>query len=267
MTSFRGWDATVFAKKFPGSYDALFKCGEVFLPVCGFLQGRLQKLGCPDIRTKVLYSGIDTEKLSFRGPREFNDPIRILTVGRLTEKKGVADCLRAVHILRNENWAIQYQIAGAGPLRQSLQDLATDLGIGSSVKFLGAVDSDKVSELLGAADIFVASSTAGKHGDAEGIPNSIKEAMAIGVPVVSTNHGGIPELVRDNIDGYLVEENSPDKLAMAIKRVREDSAARERMIRSARQAVQERFDISSLNSTLESIYMRLVEEKSSCCTN
>ena len=135
-------------------------------------------------------------------------------MGRLVEKKGFADAIDAVARLRGEGRDVRLDILGDGPLRADLERRA-----GEGVRLLGAASSDAVLAALHAADIALAPSVTAADGDQDGPVNTLKEAMATGLPVVATRHGGIPELVEDGVSGLLVPERDPEALARAIARL------------------------------------------------
>jgi len=207
VTSIRGYDVTVFLKKHPGVYHELFREGDVFLPVCEFLKERLIQEGCEEKKIVVHYSGIDCSIFEYsQRQRVPGEPIKVLTIARLVEKKGVAFAIDAVSRLLRKGEKIEYTVVGDGILRENLQQLIEGMGIERQVKLLGWKTHEEVRMLLEESHVLVAPSLTSEGGDQEGIPNSIKEAMASGLPVISTFHSGIPELVTDGVSGLLVPE-------------------------------------------------------------
>jgi colanic acid/amylovoran biosynthesis glycosyltransferase len=149
---------------------------------------------------------------------------------------------------------VEYSIVGDGPLRKSLEQLIGALGMGASIKVLGWKRQDEVVEILKTAHIMLAPSVTAADGNQEGIPNALKEAMAMGLPVVSTRHAGIPELVDDGVSGYLVPERDVEALVATLRRL---IAQRERwpaMGRAGRDRIEDRYDASPLNDRLIEIY-------------
>ena len=237
----------------PRAYERLFHEGELFLPVSDFWRSRLIELGCPPDKIAVHHMGIALSK--FPVPRRHvargGDTVRLLTVARLVEKKGVEYAIRAVAALRGDiDRRIEYQILGDGPLRAELEQLVRELGVSDSVKLVGESDQAGVGAEMGRADIFVAPSVVAEDGDMEGVPVSIMEAMARGLPVVSTLHSGIPELVRDKVSGYLVPERDTPSLAHALARLVEDPRLRHRMGMAGRGIVERGYDLDALNDRL-----------------
>lgn len=151
--------------------------------------------------------GIDTKKFLF-SPRKlrFDGKIHLLTVARLVEKKGIQYSIQAVAKVVKKYPQIEYKIAGDGPLKSDMESLIDGLKVNGNVKLLGGKQQGEIIELMKDADIFLAPSVTSNDGDQEGIPVAIMEALAQGLPVISTYHSGIPELVQDGISGFLVPE-------------------------------------------------------------
>lgn len=260
VTSIRGFDVTVYLKKHPGIYGELFKKGNLFLPVCEFLKERLILEGCEEKKIVVLHSGIDCSKFEYiqreRGPGE---PIKVLTIARLIEKKGVAFAVEAVSRLLSKGETIDYSIVGDGALRDDLQQLIKRMGIERQVRLLGWKTHEEVKRLLEESHVLVAPSLTSESGDQEGIPNAIKEAMATGLPVVSTFHSGIPELVTDGVSGLLVPERDAASLAEALAYLMSHPEVCKRMGKAGRMQVEQEFDTNSLNKKLEELYLGLMQ--------
>jgi glycosyltransferase involved in cell wall biosynthesis len=144
------------------------------------------------------------------------DRLTLIYVGRLSGEKGVADLLEATRIIRNRlpDRAVRLRIVGDGPQSVELQLLASRLGLNDAVEFIGGLSfGPQLFELYAAADIFVLPSYT------EGLPGVLLEAMALGVPVVATRVGGIPQLIVEGQNGLLVDPQIPDRLADAICRI------------------------------------------------
>lgn len=168
---------------------------------------------------QVISMGCDTEKFNPRNRInnyfEQSEKKVILFVGRLAEKKGVRYLLEAARTID-----AKFVIAGDGPLRAELEELAK--GLGDKVVFLGAKSHAELMNIYASADIFVAPSITAKDGDKEGLPTTIIEAMASGLPVVGSDSGGIKEIIHDGENGFIVPEKASDEIAHAIKKILED---------------------------------------------
>jgi colanic acid/amylovoran biosynthesis glycosyltransferase len=254
-TVFHGYDMSRYLiTAGPNAYERLFEEGELFLPVSDFWRRRLIELGCPPEKIAVHHMGIDLSKFPVPERRALLDDgntVRLLSVARLVEKKGIEYAIRAVASLREvAGRRIEYGILGDGPLRGRLEKLVRELNAGDSVKLVGEADEAGVRAAMRGADIFVAPSVVAEDGDMEGVPVSIMEAMACGLPIVSTLHSGIPELVRDKVSGYLVPEHDTDALSRALTQLIYDPRLRRRMGNAGRAAVERGYDLDELNDRL-----------------
>ena len=261
--SIRGYDVTTYLEVHPGFYRSVFREADLFLPVCEFLKDRLIQEGCEEKKIVVHYDGIDCSKFEYlpRG-RASGEPIRVLTIARLVEKKGVAFAIEAVARLLSTGEQIDYTIAGDGVLREQLQQMIERLGIERQVRLVGAKTHEEVNELLAQSHVLIAPSLTAASGDQEGIPNVLKEAMASGLPVISTFHSGIPELVHHGVSGMLVPERDAVSLADALAYLIRHPEVCKAMGQAGRRQVEQKFDTNSLNKELEKLYQKMIREPS-----
>jgi colanic acid/amylovoran biosynthesis glycosyltransferase len=173
-------------------------------------------------RVQVVPNGIDLGRFRRRASEPTGTP-RILCVARLVEKKGQDTLLRAVAMLAREGRRVRCQLIGDGPLRESLEATAQWLGISDLVTFSGALPATDVLAAYESASLFVLPCQMDANGDQDGLPVSLVEAMAVGVPVISTYISGIPELIEDGRSGLLVEPFDARALADAMKRLLDDA--------------------------------------------
>jgi colanic acid/amylovoran biosynthesis glycosyltransferase len=157
----------------------------------------MEALGAPRGRIVVHPTGIDVRHFAFRAPTPPADgePLRLVSVARLREKKGVSYAIEAVGRLRATGVPVCYEIAGDGPLRASLEQQVAAAGLGDTVRLRGALPQAEVRALMERSHLLLAPSVVASDGDEEGVPSVIKEALAVGLPVVATRHSGIPEIV------------------------------------------------------------------------
>lgn len=262
VTSFRGYDLTKFIQEnHPGIYAELFKKGDMFLPVCDYFAKRLQELGCPSDCIHVHYSAIDLSEFPFLEQKTNNGEIKFLTVARLVEKKGLEYSIKAVARIVRHCPTVQYTIAGDGPLRSRLVNLIQELGVEGYIHLAGRLLSDDISELMNKAHIFILASVTAQDGDQEGMPVSLMEAMATGLPVISTRHSGIPELVQDEVSGFLIPEWDVDALTAKCEYLISHPQRRTEMGNAGRRLVQENFDIRKLNQKLINIYQETIKNE------
>lgn len=229
------------------------------------MRSRLVALGLPDDRLQTHYIGVPlerfglVERMSAEEKAMRGEPRRLLQVSNFVEKKGHAWTLRAFAQLRARRSDVELVLAGDGPLRQECEELARALGVGHAVSFPGLVETREVLALMREADVFVHHSVTAADGDMEGIPTVLMEAMATGLPVVSTLHSGIPELVRDGETGLLVRERDVDGYVAALERA---LVAPQAMGAAAARFVRQHFDIDAQNGRLADFYARVIAEGS-----
>jgi glycosyltransferase involved in cell wall biosynthesis len=158
------------------------------------------------------------------------------------EKKGHETLLRAAALLRERGLGFQIRIAGEGPEWPVLQRLAHELDLGAMVSFLGPLTEREVRAACDTADVFALACQELENGDRDGIPNVILEAMAHGLPVVSTTTSGVAEAVVDGESGLLAPPGDPPRFAAALARLLEDRQLRARLGLAARARVETTFD-------------------------
>src|SRR5437773_8859241 len=150
-------------------------------------------------------------------------------------------------------------IAGEGPFLGQLQKLARELKIDNHVSFIGFISQEELRDIFYASHIFLHPSETGLDGNQEGIPNSMLEAMASGLPVFATQHGGIPEAIENGVSGVLVPEHNADELACALLNAVPDPEFLSRIARAAIEVVRKNFDLAAQARRLEDIYLRLID--------
>jgi colanic acid/amylovoran biosynthesis glycosyltransferase len=261
VTSFHGFDvSTNVGRKGPGAYHNLFRYGGAFLPVTEYWAVQLRELGCPPDRIRIHRMGIDLKRFEFRPPRLPRDgDIRLLSVGRLVEKKGFAYGLRAVSALLPEFPRLRYDIIGDGPLRGDLRRSITELGLEGVVRLLGPMDQPRVLERMQSSDILLAPSVTASNGDMEGLPVVLMEAAAVGLPVVSTRHSGIPELVEHDVTGFLAEERDSAGLAEKLRHLLITPEIWVSLARRARAKIEAEHDIVAQVRKLIDLYRSVAE--------
>jgi colanic acid/amylovoran biosynthesis glycosyltransferase len=259
VTSIRGRDATM-ANQPVGYFDSmqlLFEQGDQFFPVCDYLADRINSWGCPSEKIRVLYGGVDLSQFHYR-PLPQRETLNILSMGRLVEKKGHHVLMKAFQRIKNRFPHATLTIIGGGELEEYLKSLASQLNLGDSFRLLKHLPKDKVREHMANADLFCAASLTASNGDVEGIPNTLKEAMATGVPVLSTYHAGIPELITPGKEGLLAKENDVDELAEAIEFMFTHREQWETYTTAARQKVEQAFDLEKQLLTQAKFYDELL---------
>lgn len=246
---FHGSDVSTYLQdRGEDAYDELRDEVALVLPVSDHWRQRLLDLGFDASSVRVHHMGIDPTRFTFTPRAPQDGPLRLLSLGRLVEKKAIGDVLQALqHVAAG---SVSYTIAGDGPDHSRLRELATEIADRHEIRFLGAVDPQSVPELHESHDVFVAPSVTGQDGNKEGIPVAIMEAMASGMPVVSTWHSGIPELVEHGKAGLLVEEHDVRGIAEALTTFCHDRDMVAEMGRHARAAVVSGFNQQRLDEQL-----------------
>lgn len=261
ITSFRGFDiGRMIYTHGRHIYDPLFENGDLFLPVSENMKQQLIEIGCPPEKIIVHPTGIDCEKFQTSGAQPGpDDKIRLISIARLVEKKGLEYSIQAAVSL-SRKYNLEYQIAGDGPLRAKLQQMISDLNAGETIHLLGWKNQDEIKALLQCAHIFLAPSVTGNDGDQEGIPNVLKEAMAMGLQVISTFHSGIPELVQEGISGFLIPEKDIKALKERLIHLLSHLELWAEMGRAGRDHVKKNYTVEKLNDQLIQIYKNLCQK-------
>lgn len=201
-------------------YRLLFAVGDLFLPISHHWANKLKALGCPPDRILVQHMGVDTERLGKqRRSLHANAHVRIGSIGRFVEKKGHTFTIQALERVKNDrpDLTIYLDLVGDGPLLDQSKELAARLGVAELVTFHGALPHEAALAVISECDLIALPSVTAADGDQEGIPVVLMEAMAMRLPVVSTFHSGIPELVDHNTTGLLTAERDIEGLARHIE--------------------------------------------------
>ena len=195
-------------------------------------------------RIHLVYHGVDVERFSPRERAPRSGRLRILSVGRLVEKKGFPTLLQACGLLRDQGLDFECQIIGEGGERELMENTIRELNLQELISMPGAMSQERLVEEYHEADVFCLPCQVLENGDRDGIPNVLLEAMAVGLPVVSTAISGMPELVTSGVSGYLVTERDPVALAESLSALIKEPAHRERVGAAGREAVIRSFDAS-----------------------
>ncbi len=223
------------------------------------LADALRRWGCPPDKLRVQRTGVPlTDYPACDRVAPADGGWRWLQACRLVEKKGLEVTLRAYARFRTRWPQATLTIAGDGPLKTSLKARAKELGVLDGVAFTGFLAPAALQEAYRRAHLFLHPSETGNDGNQEGIPNSLLEAMATGLPVLATRHGGIPEAVADGVNGCLVAEGDADGLADAALKLAVDDAHRAALGAAAASTVREGFDLERQLRRLEEVYLELI---------
>jgi colanic acid/amylovoran biosynthesis glycosyltransferase len=200
-----------------------------------------------------IYNGLDLGQFSPNGTVRADPPL-VLAVGRLIEKKGFGDLIRACAVLRGEGHTFRCRIVGKGPLESELRHQVRDLRLEGWVELAGPMSRDALLELYPLAAVVAAPCVVGSDGNRDGLPTVLIEAMALGVPVVSTDVTGIPELVEHDRTGIIVPQHAPEELAGAIGQLLADSTRARRLAQAGREKVEQEFDLGTNVAQLRGLF-------------
>ena len=239
-------------------YVNLFAQSELMLPISYLWQNKLIEMGCPPEKIHVTRMGIEPEKFNFQPREGFHSPLRIVSVARLTEKKGLDVAVKASEILQARGGQFEYTIIGNGEQTEMLHEHIVRAGLEESVKMPGFKPQNEIRQALNEADIFLLPSKTAADGDMEGIPVALMEAMAVGLPVVSTVHSGIPELIENNVSGWLVPEDDAEALAETLLQLSQGDIDVAPVVAAARHKVETEFNQHIAYGELAQILERLV---------
>jgi glycosyltransferase involved in cell wall biosynthesis len=216
-------------------------------------------LGCDENKIDIMRTGIPLDEFPFR-ERNFpqNGEWRFVQACRLIEKKGLPTSLRAFAGFAARYPGSGLTIAGDGPLLAELQELVRDLKINNRVSLTGFISQEKLREIFYASHIFLHPSETGHDGNQEGVPNSMLEAMASGLPVFATHHGGIPEAIEHGVSGVLVRERDHEALTRALLEASQDRQLLARLARGGADAVAQKFDQRMQVRRLEDLYLEAI---------
>lgn len=229
----------------------VFESADRILAVSEFIADRLREAGCPEEKITLHHIGIDTDHFS-PDPATERAGAQILFVGRLVGKKGLIHLLRAMPGIQEAIDGAELVIAGDGPLRAESEAEAERLGV--RARFLGIQTPDQVRELMRKATIFASPSVVTKTGNAEGLPMTILEAQASGLPVVAFPSGGSAEGIVNGVTGLVVPPADEDALREGIISLLSDRERLGEFSEAARRHVVENFALKRQTALLEEIY-------------
>lgn len=263
LVTFHGFDASKLLRdeRYTAQLRDLFAYAQV-ITVSRNMAERLAPFGLRDGGYTVHYIGVPVEEFEFMerpGPAERmrrGEPLTFLQISNFVEKKGHRCTIEAFGEYFRGRPDDRLILAGDGPLKPEIEALAASLGLRERVQFAGRAGNSRVRDLMRSADVFVHHSVTAADGDMEGIPTVIMEAMSTGLVVVSTRHSGIPELIDDGVDGFLVSERDVGAYVEKLRALSECDAG---MGERARRKIEEKFNMSKQNLELRAVYRRAID--------
>jgi colanic acid/amylovoran biosynthesis glycosyltransferase len=250
---FHAYDLSVFLReRGRDAYRELFRDAARLLPITDYWRRELVRLGADPRKVEVRRMGVDLDPSAFRARTiEPGGPLELVSIGRLVEKKGFGVAIEALSRIRSElPRPVAYHVIGDGPMRSELEGLARKHGLDDTVVFHGEKARADVARLLDTMHVLLVPSVTAQNGDVEGLPMVLLEAMARGLPVVASDHTGIPEAIQHDATGWLVPERDPDALGKAILNVARHPERWHEVATAARRLVETRHDLKRLSHEL-----------------
>jgi colanic acid/amylovoran biosynthesis glycosyltransferase len=263
LTSFHGYNFPYFANgRMWRLYDGLLKKGDLFLACSEHMKRWFDGQGWNAAKTIVHRNAVRLGLFpAFDRTTDESGEVRLLSVGRFVEKKGFKYGVMGVAKILRRFPNLRYDIVGDGREMPAMRRLIAELGVEPNVGLLGWRDRAEILRLYQRAHLFLAPSVTSEDGDQEGIPVVLHEAMASGLPVISTLHTGIPELVDDGESGLLVPEKDPEAIADRLAYLMEHPERWNEMGRKGRKHIEEHNNIDKQIDRLTEIYRLLLEDR------
>ncbi|TRZ77723.1 colanic acid biosynthesis glycosyltransferase WcaL [bacterium] len=274
VVSFYGYDAYKFPKMFFGIGKILlrkvFKCADAVVVPSEHMKKYLVDLGCSENKINIIPWGVKiNDQLSMNNDQcttEYDEKsvsknkadktVKFISLGRMVEKKGQIYLIKAFKKVLDSGINAELTIIGQGPLKNKLVGAIDKFGISAIVKFIDKLSNQEVVQTLMSHNIYVQPSLVSRNGDQEGIPTAIMEACSCQLPIISTNHAGIPEIVQNNVSGILVPERDSEKLAEAMIRLAKDSELCKKFGANGKKIASDKYNVIKQNKKLEELYER-----------
>jgi colanic acid/amylovoran biosynthesis glycosyltransferase len=265
VTTFYGFDISQLAakKKWLKLFKVLFHEGDLFLVEGPHMNLKLKALGCPEDKIRIQRIAIHVDQIFFRPrkPKEKGEKAILIFAGRFIEKKGLIYALQALKKVRIKNNDFEFRIVGDGPLKVELTEFIRKNRMENYIRLLGFLSYEAYLKEMQKADIFLHPSVTAADGDSEGgAPTTILEAQAMGMPVISSYHADIPNIVVPGESALLSEERDREKLSENILHLLDSQAAWKEMGHAGRGFVEKYHNITKEVITIEDKYLHLINQ-------
>ena len=260
ITVFHAYDLTKYVeRKGRANYEHLFSRGDLFLAITEYARQKLIGLGCPDEKIAIHHMGVDCTQFNFQPFQHLpSTPMHLVSVGRMVEKKGFQYGIEAIAKAKAKGHDVHLTVIGDGPLHTDLDERVHEWGIENAVTFLGWQTQEQIAPVLKQSHVLLCPSITASTGDEEGLPVVLMEALAAGLPVITTHHAGIPELIRDGDTGYMVAERDSDALAEKIELLYLSDTMGRHLSHQGRAVIEHEFNIETLNDELVSLFQSIL---------
>lgn len=231
------------------------------LCISSFHRDLYRELAACDTRMEIVHLGVETSRFPLVDERPEAEPCHILSSGRLVAKKGFPVLIEACALLAARGHAFHCTIAGSGPLEAELRSLTRDRALGERLTITGQpLAQEDLPEFMASGHLYCLPCVRAPDGDIDGLPVMLMEAMACGLPAVSTRLVGIPDLIEDGHTGLLVEPGDAEGLANALEQLMLDRTRARKLGERGRACVRERFDITRMHEQLHAVFAELLRE-------
>jgi len=260
IVNFYGFDASVYSvlEKYKSSYAEMFRIARAIVVVSGEMKGELIKLGARAEKIQVIACVPSSRFASIQPDYQSR---QIIAIGRFVEKKAPHLTILAFKVVVEKHPDMHLKMVGDGPLWPVCKDLVRTLNI-PNVEFAGVLNPDQIAIEFRQSCCFVQHSKIAPDGDKEGMPVAILDAMSAGLPIVSTYHAGIPEVVHDGVHGYLVQEGDVVTMAQRMIQLSENSDLAEQLGKIGRAAIQSSYTTARYFTTWNTLISEVVADKS-----
>jgi glycosyltransferase involved in cell wall biosynthesis len=258
VVSFHGSDVSKLPTEFDWKrrYKKLAANAQAFTAISELMKSELIELGFPSEQITVIRTGVDVHKFAFK--EKFEPDKNIMMAGRMVEKKGFKYALQAIHILKNNGRPVNIDFYGDGPLRGDLEEQAANLDIENQVQFHRYVPKKRIRRELQKHSVMLAPSITASNGDKEGLPVTILEAMASGVPVIASDHSAIPEAIHHRETGLLIPEGKSEAIATALAQLLDREIAVNEIRENARKLIEKKHAIKHVVEATEELYTKTI---------
>jgi colanic acid/amylovoran biosynthesis glycosyltransferase len=252
IVSFYGYDASKALEEDPNRYENVFEEVEKVTYLNEGMKKKLVEAGCSNEKLEKVPLSVNTKKFD-QGENSAQIP-KILTVARFTEKKGHEYAVKALSKIEKE---YEYHLMGDGELKGEIRRQVEQMGMEDKVFFHGWCTNEDVKQMMKESDIFLLPSVTASDGDREGTPTVLLEAQSAGLPVVSTRHAGIPEIVQHNNTGFLAEERDSSEIKSYLNELLNYREKRDQMGEKGRAFIKKNHSINKVSKELDKTYSEL----------